>query len=158
MAAPPCAVCAENAAPASLPHGGVLYEDATWLLHHAAPAAPVGVAGWLTLQTKAHVGGAADFDRATAASFGPLLAAACAALRAASGAPRVYVAALGEAHAHFHCHLVPRDEGAVRGWGLFSVPGDVAAGRAPPADAARAAAIAAAVKAALAGYAPPRAD
>lgn len=81
--------------------------------------------------------------------------------RAARGVGRaVYVAALGEAHAHFHCHLVPRDEGAVRGWGLFMVPGDVAAGRAPPADAARAATIAAAVKVALADYGAPssRAD
>ena len=126
-AATPCAVCAENAIASSLAHG-ILFEDNLWLLHSSGP--PYGVAGWLTLQTKRHVPGPFEFSDAEAASFGPTLRAACAALLSASGAAKVYTAALGEAHAHFHCHLVPRAvDAAVKGWALFGQQAEAAAGR-----------------------------
>jgi diadenosine tetraphosphate (Ap4A) HIT family hydrolase len=43
-----------------------------------------------------------------ARALGPLLQRACAALRAATGAERVYTLFLGEAVAHLHFHLIPR--------------------------------------------------
>jgi diadenosine tetraphosphate (Ap4A) HIT family hydrolase len=141
-----CGVCAENASSSTLANGGLVWEDELWLLKGSP-----GVAGWLTLQTKSHTSSAADFSDAQAASFGPLLRRVQSALLAASGAARVYVAALGEMHAHFHCHLVPRYEGsdaapAVKGWSLFV---EAAAGRVVV-DAARHADICQAVRAALA--------
>ena len=56
-----------------------------------------------------------------------------AALLTASGAARVYVAALGEMHCHFHMHLVPRYEAtettaAVKGWSLFMQLAEVTKG------------------------------
>jgi diadenosine tetraphosphate (Ap4A) HIT family hydrolase len=128
MAAPPCGVCGDVAAAPSLPHG-VVWEDDLWVLRHAPP--PYGVAGWLTLQARRHVAGPWAFDDGEAAALGPTLRAASAAVAAATGCLRVYVAAMGESHPHFHMHLVPRygGEGAVAGWALFSRGADAAAGR-----------------------------
>jgi len=142
-----CGVCSENSGETAMEHG-VLWQTEHWMLHHSA--APYGVAGWLTLQARAHTRHAGEFSDGEAASWGPALRAACAALQAASGAARVYTAALGEMHPHFHCHLVPRAEDGVKGWPLFSQQAEAAAGRVVV-DAARVAAICAAVKAALAG-------
>jgi diadenosine tetraphosphate (Ap4A) HIT family hydrolase len=127
---PPCGVCAENA-DTTLMHGGVIWEDEIWILKSNGP--PFGVAGWLTLQTKSHTSSAADFNDAQSSSFGPTLKRVQAALLSASGAARVYVAALGEMHKHFHMHLVPRYEAteataAVKGWSLFMQLGEVTKG------------------------------
>ena len=123
-----CAVCAENSGERPMKHG-VIAETDTWLLHHCEP--PYGVAGWVTLQTKRHVPGPGYFDDREAASFGPALRHVARLLQDASGAEKVYIAALGEAHPHFHCHLVPRygGEAPVKGWGVFLQPGEAAAGR-----------------------------
>ena len=142
-----CAVCAECADTA-----GILWQCGAFQLRHAA--APYGVAGWLVLQTHAHTPGPAAFDDAQAAALGPALRAASAALQAAlgpAGCQRVYVAALGEAHHHFHMHLVPRMADGPAGWSVFGQQADAVAGRAPPVDAAAVAAVSARVAAAMAG-------
>lgn len=132
-----CAVCAENSTERPMTHG-ILYEDELWVVRHAEP--PYGVAGWLTLQARRHVPGPHAFTDDEARSFGPALRHVSAVLLEASGALRVYVAALGEMYPHFHCHLVPRyGEGAdalphppappAKGWALFGQAGEAAAGR-----------------------------
>ena len=143
MSAPACAVCAEVC-----DAGGILWETKSFVLRHAG--SPFGACGWLMLCTKAHTAGAADFSDGEAASLGPALRAASAALLAATGALRVYTAALGEAHKHYHCHLVPRTADGPAGWALFAQQGEAAAGRVVV-DAERVAEVSAAVKAALAG-------
>jgi diadenosine tetraphosphate (Ap4A) HIT family hydrolase len=78
-----------------------LYEDALWHVRHAAPA---GVPGWMLLITKRNVGGPAHFDDREARSFGPALRH----FERVTGALRIYTAAMGESHPHFHAHMVPR--------------------------------------------------
>lgn len=144
-----CAVCAENSGERHMRHG-VLFADDDWVLRHAEP--PYGVAGWVTLQARRHVSGPADFSDVEAARLGPCLRHLCRLLKAATGAPKVYVAALGESYPHFHCHLVPRaDAGAatVKGWALFSQAAEAAAGRVSV-DEAAVAAIVEQLRAALA--------
>ena len=122
-----CAVCGENSGERPMRHG-VLFENETWMIHHCEP--PYGVAGWVTMQTKRHVPGPGHFDDKEALSFGPSLRHLAKLLEEASGAVRIYIAALGEAHPHFHCHLVPRyDDTPVKGWGLFTQPSEAAGGR-----------------------------
>jgi diadenosine tetraphosphate (Ap4A) HIT family hydrolase len=139
-----CGVCQENAGERNVPHG-FLWEDDLWVLRHSAP--PYGVAGWLTLQAKRHVAGPAFFSDDEAARLGPTLRRFCGLLQEVTGCLRVYVAAMGESHPHFHMHLVPRygGEGAVAGWGLFLSAAEAAAGRITV-DAAKVEAIIAALK------------
>lgn len=147
MAHPGCAVCTEN-----LDTAGVLWTAGPFVLRHAP--APFGAPGWLVLQSAAHVSGPAEFSDEQAGALGPAVRAASAALLRASGALRVYVAALGEAHHHFHMHLVPRYDGGAAGWSAFAQQAEAAAGR-TVVDPARVAAIVEAVRAALADVAVP---
>ncbi|MSR18366.1 MAG: diadenosine tetraphosphate hydrolase [Phycisphaerales bacterium] len=99
-----CAICEQHADQAG--RGLVAWEDDLWLLrHHPSPAPLVG---WLLLDAKRHVDGAASFNSAEQSAFGAVLQRACAALRSASGCERVYTIAFGESAHHFHMHLVPR--------------------------------------------------
>ena len=126
-----CGVCAENVA--GVPYGWI-WENDLWLLRHAP--APHGVKGWLTLQTKSHTPGPSKFSDAQAASLGPTLRHICGLLEEATGALRIYTAAMGEMHPHFHMHLVPRYEGGAKGFALFTAPNAEAAttGGVPPAE------------------------
>ena len=135
-----CAVCAEVSDAA-----GAIWSTSCFQLR--ASSAP-GVAGWLVLETHAHVAGPAAFSDEEARTLGPALRAASAALLTATGAQRVYVAAMGEAHHHFHMHLVPRYADGPAGWALFGTQAAAVEGR-TVVDAARAASISAAVKTAL---------
>src|SRR5260221_14663600 len=100
--APPCGVCASLAASsAAMP----IYEDDLWHVRHAEPA---GVPGWMLLITRRHVGGPAHFDDREAADLGPALRHFERTLERGTGALRIYTAAMGESHPHFHAHMVPR--------------------------------------------------
>lgn len=114
---PPCGVCATlaNAKDA-------IYEDDLW--HVRSADAPYGVPGWTMLMSKRHVGGPAHFDDREAASFGPVLRHVSRTLERVSGALRVYLAAMGESHPHFHAHLVPRTATMpkdAKAWGVFDL-------------------------------------
>lgn len=59
-----------------------------------------------------------------------------------TGALRIYTAALGELHPHFHAHMVPRTASMpkdARGWSVFDLQRAAAAGEvgADPAEVAR---------------------
>ena len=121
-----CAVCQENTGARAMKHG-VIYEDDLWLIRHSEP--PYGVAGWVTLQAKRHVPGPFEFSDAEATGVGPAMRHLSKTLKAITGAPKIYIAGLGESYPHFHMHFVPRYEDSVKGWGVFSLVGEAAAGR-----------------------------
>jgi diadenosine tetraphosphate (Ap4A) HIT family hydrolase len=71
-----------------------------------------------------HCEGLEALTEAEAASLGPLLHRACAALQAVTGAAKVYTAFWGEAVAHLDLHLIPRARDlaeALRGPGIFEL-------------------------------------
>jgi diadenosine tetraphosphate (Ap4A) HIT family hydrolase len=120
-----CGVCQALAGEApAIPR----YEDELWHVRHAEPA---GVPGWMLLITKRHVGGPAHFDDREAAGFGPALRHFEAVLERVTGAVRIYTAAMGESHPHFHAHMVPRYATMPRdakGWSVFDLQRAVGAG------------------------------
>jgi diadenosine tetraphosphate (Ap4A) HIT family hydrolase len=105
-----------------------LYEDDLWHVRHAEPA---GVPGWMLLITKRHVGGPAHFDDGEARAFGPALRHFERVLETVTGALRIYTAAMGESHPHFHAHMVPRYAQMPReakAWSVFDLQRAVGAG------------------------------
>jgi diadenosine tetraphosphate (Ap4A) HIT family hydrolase len=134
MNAVDCGVCR------SLSTSRPLWEDEHWHVRHVDP--PWGVAGWMMLIAKRHVGGPAHFDVAEARSFGPVLRHLEKTLEEVTGAVRIYTAALGESWPHFHCHMVPRYDAMpkdAKGWAVFDLQRAAQAGevRVEPNDVAR---------------------
>jgi len=120
-----CGVCQSLAGPAAL---APLYEDRLWHVRHADPA---GVPGWMLLITQRHVGGPAYFDDSEAAAFGPALRHFERVLEQVTGAVRIYTAAMGESHPHFHAHMVPRYAQMprdARAWSVFDLQRAAGAG------------------------------
>src|SRR6185369_15958604 len=118
-----CGVCA--ALVASRP----LFENDLWHVRHVDP--PHGVAGWMMLVSRRHVAGPAHFDDREAASFGPTLRHLERVLEEVTSALRIYTAAMGESHPHFHCHMVPRYAEMPKGakaWGVFDLQRAAGAG------------------------------
>jgi diadenosine tetraphosphate (Ap4A) HIT family hydrolase len=145
-----CGVCA------SLDRGDALYEDDLWLVRHADP--PYGVAGWMLLLTKRHVAGPAHFDDEEARRFGGALRHFERVLEEVTGALRIYTAAMGESHPHFHAHMVPRYAAMPRdakAWAVFDLQRAAAAGEVTV-DANEVTRICAAYRAALAAKPPAR--
>jgi len=122
---PGCGVCQSLTGAAPAP---ALYEDELWHVRHADPA---GVPGWMLLITQRHVGGPAHFDDREAAAFGPALRHFERVLERVTGAVRIYTAAMGESHPHFHAHMVPRYATMprdARAWSVFDLQRAVGAG------------------------------
>jgi diadenosine tetraphosphate (Ap4A) HIT family hydrolase len=63
--------------------------------------------GFAYLEPIRHIPYLADLDGPEAATFGPAIARACAALRQASGARLVYAYVFGGGIPHLHVHLAP---------------------------------------------------
>jgi diadenosine tetraphosphate (Ap4A) HIT family hydrolase len=125
---PTCGVCQSLAGTSP---AVALYEDELWHVRHAEPA---GVPGWMLLITKRHVGGPAHFDDREAAAFGPALRHFERVLEQVTGALRIYTAAMGESHPHFHAHMVPRYAEMprdARAWSVFDLQRAVGAGEVP---------------------------
>jgi len=122
---PSCGVCQSLGGPEP---SAALYEDELWHVRHAEPA---GVPGWMLLITQRHVGGPAHFDDREAAAFGLALRHFERVLERITGALRIYTAAMGESHPHFHAHLVPRYAEMprdARAWSVFDLQRAVGAG------------------------------
>lgn len=133
----------------------VLFENDLWHVRHGD--APYGVAGWTMLIAKRHVAGPAHFDDREAASFGPTLRHLSRTLERVTGALRIYLAAMGESHPHFHAHLVPRYPAMAKdakAWGVFDLQRAAGAGEitVDPAEVRR---LSAAFAAALVADPPP---
>ena len=132
-----------------------IYEDDLWHVRHADPA---GVPGWMLLITQRHVGGPAHFDDEEARRFGPALRHFERLLERVTGALRIYTAAMGESHPHFHAHLVPRYATMPRdakAWSAFDLQRAVGAGEVAI-DLAEVARVTEAYRAALRDAPPPR--
>jgi len=117
-----CGVCA------SLATAPPLFENELWHVRHVHP---YGVPGWMLLVSQRHVPGVAHFDAREAASFGPTLRHLERVLEEVTGALRIYTAAMGESHPHFHCHMVPRYADMPRGakaWAVFDLQRAAGAG------------------------------
>ncbi len=145
-----CGVCR------SLAETKPIWEDDLWHVRHLD--APFGVAGWMMLIAKRHVGGPAHFDDAEARRFGPVLRHLEKTLEEVTGALRVYTAALGESWPHFHCHMVPRYASMpkdARAWAVFDLQRAAQAGEIVV-DAAEVARVSAAYGDALRERPPPR--
>ncbi len=117
-----------------------LWSDERWQVRHIEP--PWGVAGWMLLIARRHVAGPAHFDDDEARELGPVLRRCERVLEQVTGALRIYTAALGEMHPHFHAHMVPRYATMphdARGWGVFDLQRRAAAGevRVDPEEVAR---------------------
>ena len=127
-----CGVCQSLAGPN-------LYEDDLWCVR---PAEPAGVPGGMMMIAKRHVAGPAHFDDREAAAFGPALRHFERVLEQVTGALRIYTAAMGESHPHFHAHMVPRYATmprAAKAWSVFDLQRAVGAGEVPidPAEVSR---------------------
>jgi diadenosine tetraphosphate (Ap4A) HIT family hydrolase len=157
---PGCGVCASLSGPR--PGEGasarvVLYEDDLWHVRHIDP--PYPLAGWMLLITRRHVGGPAHFDDIEARAFGPALRHFERVLEEVTGALRIYTAAMGESHPHFHAHMVPRYATMPRdakAWGAFDLQRAAAAGEIAPADPEEVARVSAAYRDALVRRPAPR--
>jgi diadenosine tetraphosphate (Ap4A) HIT family hydrolase len=139
---PTCGVCQTLTSPG-------LYEDDLWSIRHAEPA---GVPGWMLLMTRRHVAGPAHFDDREAAVFGVALRHFERILEEVTGALRIYTAAMGESHPHFHAHMVPRYAimpREAKAWSVFDLQRAVGAGEIPI-DRAEMARVSAAYQRALA--------
>ncbi len=69
------------------------------------------VAGFAHLEPWRHIPYVTDLDGPEAATLGPVLARATAALREATGADKVYVYVFGDRVPHLHFNLAPRHPG-----------------------------------------------
>ena len=150
-----CSVCKQNAGEVEIP-GGVIWQNDLWLVRHGP--LPVPLAGWTMFHTQRHVQGPAHFTDAEAAKFGPALRHITRTLEQVTGAPRVYVVAFGESTPHMHAHLIPRYADLPADLAAFGVADlfrKTAKGERPPADQAKALAMAEKLKQALARTPPP---
>jgi diadenosine tetraphosphate (Ap4A) HIT family hydrolase len=149
-----CGVCQSLYGPSP---AEAIYEDDLWHVRHAD--APYGIAGWMLLITRRHVAGPAHFDDAEARAFGLALRHFERKLEELTGALRVYTAAMGESHPHFHAHMVPRYKAMpkdAKAWGVFDLQRAAGAGEIAPVDVAEVARISDAYRRALAETPPPR--
>ena len=104
-----CWFCGERPAEDS-PPGGWLLEDDLWRAGHTpASYAP---AGTVVLELRRHALDQAEFTPAELHTLGPVTGRLVTAIRAATGADRVYHWATMAAHPHFHLWLLPWWSGA----------------------------------------------
>jgi diadenosine tetraphosphate (Ap4A) HIT family hydrolase len=94
-----------------------VWRDAHWRLSMSRHTATLGFA---YLEPLRHIPYLADLDGPEAATFGPVIARASAALREASGAALVYAYVLGGGIPHLHVHLAPNQPEGVLSTALIS--------------------------------------
>jgi diadenosine tetraphosphate (Ap4A) HIT family hydrolase len=105
MSTDDCAVCAELAGKIPAP-GGPVYRDAWWeVAHHTGAYTDPGE---LIVKVRRHVESISRLTPEEAASIGPILRAAVAAIERVVRPERVYVASYNERVRHVHFFLLPR--------------------------------------------------
>jgi len=95
-----------------------VWEDAHWRLSVVLHGAVVGFAH---LEPHRHIPFITELDGPEAATLGPVLARSTAALRAATGADKIYVYVFGDRVPHLHVNLAPHhpDDALIGGPGLL---------------------------------------
>lgn len=96
---------------ATPPIGGPIYEDDVVYAHHAHFKEGPTYLGQLVVETKRHASDFADLKPAEAQAIGQLIARLSHALKACTGAERVYVEFYGEVTPHVHGFLTARYAG-----------------------------------------------
>jgi diadenosine tetraphosphate (Ap4A) HIT family hydrolase len=117
--AAPCGICASLSGPEKK---DPIFENDLCHVRHADP--PYGVPGWMMLVSMRHVSGPGHFDDREARSFGLALRHFQRVLEEVTGALRIYTAAMGESHPHFHAHMVPRYASMpkdAKAWSVFDL-------------------------------------
>lgn len=105
MSTESCSVCAELAGRIPAP-GGVVFRNESWeVAHHTGPWTDPGE---LIVKARRHVESLAELTLGEAATLGPILRAAVAAVERVVRSERVYVASYGERVRHVHFFLLPR--------------------------------------------------
>ncbi|WP_144121223.1 HIT family protein [Catellatospora sichuanensis] len=110
-----------------------VWEDEHWRLSVVLRGA---VAGFAHLESRRHIPYLADLDGPEAATLGPVLARATAAVREATGADKVYVYVFGDRVPHLHFNLAPYHPGGPLVGGAGQVRPDAPAASAAAHDAA----------------------
>lgn len=93
------------------PTGGPIYEDDLVYAHHFSEKGSLAYLGHLMVETKRHTPDFADLTPAEAQAVGLLIARLSGALKACTGAEKVYAEFYGEVTPHLHIHLVARYPG-----------------------------------------------
>jgi diadenosine tetraphosphate (Ap4A) HIT family hydrolase len=105
MSTESCSVCSELAGRIPAP-GGVVFRNEWWeVAHHTGPWTDPGE---LIVKARRHVESLAELTPGEAATLGPILRAAVAAVERVVRPERVYVASYGERVRHVHFFLLPR--------------------------------------------------
>lgn len=112
-----CLLCRVSEADAFFPRQRV-WENDIWRLSVVLQGA---IAGFAHLEPRRHIPFITDLDGDEAATLGPVLARATAALRGATAAEKVYVYVFGDRIPHLHFNLAPHRPGdaLVGGSGLI---------------------------------------
>jgi len=116
-----CYPCARQAELDDLPPREDILRYGGWRLVHAYNTS---LLGWLVAVAERHVDPFSALNAGEAASLGPLVRAASAALTEELGGERTYVIVLGESVDHVHAHVVPRMSDlaeAQQGLGAFAL-------------------------------------
>ena len=150
---PDCVTCRANRGEVPTP-GGIIHDDGLWRLEHTFE--PIQLLGWLVLKPLRHIENVAELSAEEAATLGPLIQRASAALTAELGCPKVYVCVFAEsANApHVHVHLIARPKELPderRGPGIFDYLRDAFRSGQNQADVAEAARLAERIRARLGG-------
>jgi diadenosine tetraphosphate (Ap4A) HIT family hydrolase len=124
-ASPECILCRGEGADAELDRVEV-WRDAHWRLSMSRHGSTLGFA---YLEPILHVPYLADMDGPEAATFGPAIAKASAALRQATDASLVYAYVFGGGVPHLHVHLAPNAPEGVLNTSLIA--GEVAERKLP---------------------------
>jgi diadenosine tetraphosphate (Ap4A) HIT family hydrolase len=110
MTAPECTICRGHDGDPELDRVEV-FRDGLWRLSMSRHGPTLGFS---YLEPIRHIPYLADLDGPEAASFGPIVARACRAVREATGARLVYAYVFGGGIPHLHVHLAPnRPEGVL---------------------------------------------
>lgn len=102
-----CLFCAIQRGKAP-PIGGPVYEDELVYAHHFEDGDGPSYLGHLLVETRRHIPGFADLTPAEAQAVGLLIARLSHALKASTGAEKVYAVFYGEVTPHLHVHLTAR--------------------------------------------------
>src|SRR5574342_306190 len=95
-----CFLCRKHAGQEAAPPGGYIYEDAYWMVCHAPGR--LGPLGTLFIESRRHFLDYSEMTSEEAAGLGGVLKMVFAALRAQTGAERIYQVLLLEGVPHFH--------------------------------------------------------
>ena len=101
-----CFLCRKHSGQETAPPGGYIYEDGRWMVCHAPGR--LGPLGTLFIESTRHFLDYSEMTVEEAASLGGVLKKVFAALRAETGAERIYQVLLLEGVPHFHAWIVPR--------------------------------------------------